>query len=194
MYRHPNVTVDVGYVRLLDHLRRSPETQQRISLQTLQASISNYLVSPPQHLASPTPLVATVISSQIWQPLSYASLSALALNFQHAIQAKEEALSKTPQSLFSLEIPSRSLVQWITSVLWGLRDGDSLVKLAVTAGLLLGLQNLSENCKYVKRRTLEKSHAVALAEVLEAEPSEGVTSVSSESATPFLTIILIFVY
>lgn len=186
-------TTDRGYYNLLGHLSR-PTTV--LPLQTIQASISHYLANVQP---TPTPFVALVISSPLFQhslpasssvPTSsfpslssssvpapsklYAALQALSTSFRHATHLKITHLSSKPSTIFSRPFQSR-VDEWVHAVLIGLQGGLPVFRLACACGLLLGLQDWEADLKLKEkegktRRKVEEEVVVSLAEVLDLYP------------------------
>ena len=177
-------TTDRGYYNLLGHLSKASTT---LPLETLQASIAHYLahVQP-----TPTPLVALVISSPLFQqslPASslassssqsnwtpYTNLHSLSTAFRHAIHLKLNHLTSKPSTIFSRSFQSR-VDEWVHAVLNGLQGGIPIFHLACASGILLGLEDWEVDFKLKEkeakvRRKVEEEVIVSLAEILELYP------------------------
>ncbi|KAI0352611.1 hypothetical protein OH77DRAFT_1428324 [Trametes cingulata] len=166
---------DRGYINLIRHLTRATST---LPLETLQASIAHYLARPPVPIpGTPTPLAAAALSSPLFRPYVYTTLSALALAFRHAVHLrvgvlKEEAETH-PGGLFSRGVNVRAkLARWTGEVREGLKGSGALVRLACASGLLLGLEDweaeLTLKEKEAKARAkVEEEVILALAELVD---------------------------
>ncbi|PFH53347.1 hypothetical protein AMATHDRAFT_1408 [Amanita thiersii Skay4041] len=138
--------MDQSYRILLDQLYSE---QSNLPLLTIQAALSHHLatLSP-----LPTPLAATIVSSPFYlsSPLTHEKLQSLSTAFRHAVHLKLQALEKkvenqsTAASLFSLS-PSAATAQWITEIVKGLQGGRSIMRLACSSGLLLGIEDLEKS-------------------------------------------------
>lgn len=159
--------LDRGYTNLLGHLLRSRLT---LPLETIQAAISYYLVNLPPPHSSPTPLTASVLSSQVWHPLSLTTACGPASAFRHALQRKYDDLKTTPRGFFSGS-PARNLDDWVKAVLRGLENGDAVLRLAIAGGLLLGLENIKSPSLQRARHTVEEELVIAFAECMNAKSS-----------------------
>ncbi|KAI0821986.1 hypothetical protein BC628DRAFT_1391850 [Trametes gibbosa] len=172
---------DRGYINLIRHLTRPSST---LSLETLQASIAHYLARPPAPVPGKSiPLVAAVLSSPLFRPHTYATLSALALAFRQAVHLrvgvlKEEA-ERHPESLFSRGVDVRGrLARWTGEVRAGFVGSTALVRLACASGLLLGLEDWETELRVKEkegkaRAKAEEEVVLALAEVVDEYAREG---------------------
>lgn len=126
---------DAGYKNLLGHLHHY---NNQIPLTAIQQSISHHLarVAP-----SPTPLVASVISSPLFQPVSHDKLQSLSTAFRHAAHLKFGLLHDDQGGIFSRGLKSR-LRFWVEATLRGMDGGLPILRLACAGGLLMGLDDL----------------------------------------------------
>lgn len=127
----------MSYTALLSHLHR-PSSTSPPSLPTLQGLIVHHL---SQLTPLPTPLAATIVSSPLFRPFSFAKLDALSTSFRHAVHAKLQLLKDEPSGLFSPSLNAR-LANWSTSLLKGFEGGHAITRLACCSGLLLGLEDI----------------------------------------------------
>ncbi|KAH9936123.1 uncharacterized protein B0H18DRAFT_1100836 [Fomitopsis serialis] len=154
---------DRGYFALLSHLYHPDIT---LTLPIVQASIAHYLSHLPQ---PPTSLSASIISSPLFQPFSYAKLEALCTAHRHAVQSKVKLLQEDKGGVFSRGLHPR-LREWTKGVLEGFRGGHAVLKLVCCGGLLLGLEDLEGELHLGnggERGMVEEEIVLALAEVLD---------------------------
>jgi len=154
---------DRGYFALLSHLYHPDIT---LTLPIVQASIAHYLSHLPR---PPTSLSASIISSPLFQPFSYAKLEALCTAHRHAVQSKVKLLQEDKGGVFSRGLHSR-LREWTKGVLEGFRGGHAVLKLVCCGGLLLGLEDLEGELHLGnggERGLVEEEIVLALAEVLD---------------------------
>lgn len=158
---------DRGYTNLLSHLNRFTTT---LALTTIHASIAHYLA----HIQpSATPLAGIVVSSPLFSTVTFSILDGLTVAFRHAVHIKVRLLKREERSLFSRGLTART-AEWVADVLKGLEGGRPILRLACVCGLLLGLSDWEEDLEARNgwvRRKAEEEVVIALAEVIDMEPS-----------------------
>ncbi|KAI5122454.1 hypothetical protein M0805_008765 [Coniferiporia weirii] len=154
--------IDRGYLNLLSHLRKHHST---LPQETIQAAICHYLVHLPPAQPTPTPLITSIVASSFWQPLSLNILLSLGSSVRSTVQLKSAALKAEKRGLFDGSV-SGELNDWTYGILAGLKDGDPLLSLAISGGLLAGLKDVTSS-KMNQRtiRAVEEAVVVAHAEV-----------------------------
>ncbi|KLO17280.1 hypothetical protein SCHPADRAFT_994449 [Schizopora paradoxa] len=165
-------TSDRGYLNLLQHLRKREST---LSKDTLHGAISHYLVHLPPANPIPTPLVAFVVTSHLWRPFDLTQLLSLASAFRSAVHLKHEILEKESRGLFGGTL-SGHLSEWTLNVLSGLENGDSIMKMAVCGGVLMGLNDLQSKVVVRSRCKVEESLVLNFSEVLEDASAQPINS------------------
>ncbi|THH11647.1 hypothetical protein EW145_g510 [Phellinidium pouzarii] len=167
------IPIDRAYLNLLSNLRREKST---LSSETILAAICHYLVHLPATQPTTTPLTASVVASPLWKPLSLESALAIGSTFRSAVQLKRTILEAEKEGLFGRSA-SGELGRWTRDILAGLKDGDSLLNLAVSGGILAGLKD-QDNYKNNERTTR------AVEEVVVVSHAE-ITAVMSTQADPW---------
>lgn len=159
--------MDRTYTNLLAHLQSPSSTVQ---LPAVQATLTHYLAL----LTTPTPLIATAITSPLFQsPLSNTKLQALSTAVRHATHLKYTALKDEQRGLFSRGLRAR-LCEWGSAVLQGVYGGLAILRLACCTGLLLGLHGLDASVQSGGLKgQIEDEIIVAIAEVGDAYSSRG---------------------
>ena len=136
-----------------------------IPAETLYTAISYFLSNTPQHFTS-RQLTAAIISSPIWDPLSLSSLACATSAFRRAIRAKHDALETRPISIF---LSKRSdFNAWLVGILKGLDNGNTLLRLAISGGLLLEMTEYIPNAHHQKKALIEEEVIASLAEILDS--------------------------
>lgn len=165
-------TLDRGYLNLLQHLRRR---ESKLSKDTLNAAISHFLVHLPLANPIPTPLVAFVVTSQLWHPFDLQQLLSVGSAFRSAVHLKYEMLKKESRGLFGGTVSSL-LSDWTRNVLSGLENGDSIMKMAVCGGTLMGLNDIQSKVAVKSRHKVEESLVLNFSEVLEEASAQPINS------------------
>ncbi|TRM64003.1 hypothetical protein BD626DRAFT_264045 [Schizophyllum amplum] len=167
------------YTAVLTHLRSSTQPPS-----VLQSLLAHHLATPPT--ATATPLAAASVSSPyfIATPFTYERTQAFEIAYRQAAHLCWKALES------GLLTPSKQtqMLQWTSQVLSGLKNGNSLLRLAACAGLLLGLQDLEAKTEQKisgrARNKLEDETVLALAECLDIYSAEWVKEYGLISAQP----------
>lgn len=159
---------DVGYTNLLGHLNR---LDSQLPLEAIQKSISFHLAKATP---SPTPLVASVINSELFQPVSHDKLQTLSIAFRHAAHLKFGLLKDEKNGIFSRGLKTR-LRFWIEATLRGLEGGMPILRLASAGGLLMGVDDLKQKMSVDPSFAvhLQDAVVVAAAEVMDIQFAAG---------------------
>ena len=167
-----NIPPDRGYTILLSHLHK-PSTN--LPLDTLHSLIAHFLSTHP----SPAPLAATVVSSPLFRPFAYNTLSALHTALRGAVHLKWKALQEESNSLLSLGPSKRvQMDAWVRAVVGGFAGAQCVVRLVGAGGVLLGLEDLKKDIgsgsgRRSARGKAEDEAVIALAEVMELYGQKG---------------------
>lgn len=157
---------DRGYSNLLNHLHR-PSTA--LSVENIRNSISYYLAHAQP---TPTPLAATVVGSPLFRPFSNEKLEAICTAFRYAVHIKMNLLEeedKTSSTIFLRNLNAR-LGGWVRGVMKGLQGGQAMMRVASSAGLLMGLEDFESKLKIREGRlrgSVEDEVVLSLAEVMD---------------------------
>ncbi|KAI0056552.1 hypothetical protein BV25DRAFT_1920897 [Artomyces pyxidatus] len=180
--------IDQGYSILLVHLRKPSST---LPLQALQTLLAHFLANT----LTPTPLAATLISSQYFRPFSHLKLNAIVTALRHAVHAKFKLL----EAESSVRVHARS-AEWVRGVLRGMAGGHAVIRFAAAGGLLLGLEDVGAHVGLgagsggARRRT-EEEVVLALAEIMEVYTATGWEKdfrQETEDEVPVLSLSLLF--
>lgn len=179
---HP--PVDRGYQALLAQLARAQPT---LPLDTIHGALCHYLIHLPATQPTPSPLTAAVTASLLYSSSNSQLQTFIALGsvYRTSLSQKWDALKKQEpeRSLFDVSASSET-GRWVRSVLNGLKGGDALICLAITGGLLHGLEFLDEVAsKPSLKRRIEDIAILSYAEVI-AETAENSNDPWSSEFTP----------
>lgn len=176
--------VDRGYHALLTQL--SGTARNAISIDTIHGALCHYLVNLPATQPTPAPLTAAVAASPLYEPNFFASSSSgsnfnnehnkeylkrlftLGSVYHTALAQKWHALKKHEEGrgLFDASI-ANEIKRWIRGTIDSLKEGDALVRLCVSGGLLSGLESLEElKTKQTLKRRIEDRAIMSYAELL----------------------------
>ena len=162
------IPVDRGYLNLLAHLR---EERPRVKLETIQAAICHYLINLPPTQPTPAPLTTSVISSPIWRPFTLNLCLSLGNTFRVSVRQKLSELNKKERGIFDTSVSSE-LTTWTLAVLDGLKDGLPLLRMTISGGLRLGLNDLQDvKLSRSLHRKVEAAAVLAFAEETDATNS-----------------------